>query len=120
MSQDTIQVRYIGLKARCADSFPGGILTWHGPGDVQEVPAAAMPKIMQHPTVWEVVPRKTLGLADAAEPAKTETEAAVVDPWLSKTPAELHAYAAERGIRLDKRLKDADKIRAAIDAATAA
>lgn len=119
MTATSIQVRYIGGKSKCTDSFPGGsVHTWFGAGDVQTLPATALSKIVQHPTVWEVVaddPAVPSPLESAAQPA----EPAVVDAWLTKTAAELHAYAEQRGIRLDKRLKDADKIRAAIDAATA-
>lgn len=130
MTTNTIKVRYIGLKAKCTDSFPSGsIHTWFGAGDVQELPAAALSKVLQHPTVWEVVadePHAPAGLAAAAsgqQPPADEAPPAddkPADPWLTKTAEELHAYCVERGIRVDKRLKDADKIRAAIDAATPA
>lgn len=69
MPQDTILVRYIGLKPKCSDSFPSGILTWNGKGDVQEIPASALPKIEKHPTVWEIVPRESMSLADVNTPA---------------------------------------------------
>ena len=122
MTADSISVRYIGLKAKCTDSFPSGTIhTWFGAGDVQTLPASALAKVLKHPTVWELVPDEPVAspLEAAAQPPAVDKPPPDPDAWLTKTPAELHAYAEERGIKLDKRLKDADKIRAAIDAATA-
>lgn len=80
MPQDTILVRYIGLKPKCSDSFPSGILTWNGKDDVQEIPASALPKIAKHPTVWEIVPRESMSLAEAKPPAEPPAPPAQTEP----------------------------------------
>jgi hypothetical protein len=111
-----IQVRYIGRKPIKTDNVAHSGAVWVGPGDVQPVTPEVWAQLRPFDAVWEQVegePVAAVGLEQAP------VGEAIVDAWLTKTPAELHAYAEERGIKLDKRLKDADKIRAAIDAATA-
>lgn len=118
MTPNTILVRYIGLKLKCTDSFPGGTVhTWFGAGDVQTLPASALPKVQKHPTVWELVPRESLGLADAKAPEQTEQESKPEGKALTDMDlAELRAYAAEHSIKLDGRIKSAGAALAAIQA----
>ena len=94
MTADSIRVRYIGLKAKCTDSFPSGTIhTWFGAGDVQTLPASALAKVVKHPTVWELVADEPVAspLEAAAQPPEDEKPTPDPDAWLTKTPAELHA-----------------------------
>lgn len=128
----TVFVEYVGLKDRETDRKAGTKLTWIGKGSVHEVPASAWNVLKRYPDMWALVESTpgTGGLADAkpadAKPAASEArpeggeQAAAPgtpDNWLTLNAADLHAYATERGLKIDKRLKDADRIRAAIEAA---
>ena len=139
---DYIVVEYVGPKPREVDNVAETGKVWIGKGDRHEVPASAWEIMKRHPDVFALVgpaPKRGLAQADNAEAlalkAENESLKAQVtslkselaalkpapgrpDDWLTKTADELHAYCDERGIDIDKRLKNADKIRAAIDAAT--
>lgn len=129
------KIKYAGAKARKDDNVAGTGVAWFGHGDVQEVPDAAVGKLLKHPDVWQLVGASE-GLAAVGASAKPEPEA-------EKAPAkfvldgpdgtitldamsddELRAWVAANlepaGVKIDGRLKG-DKLRAAIvDAVKAA
>lgn len=47
-------IRYIGEKPIKHDNVAGTGTVWNGPRDIQEVPDAAVPLLLLHPTVWEL------------------------------------------------------------------
>ena len=126
-------IEYIGSKPRKVDNVACTGAVWLGAGDAQEVPESAVAALLLHKTVWR--------LADAAPPAPAASEA-VADPAskpesrfvLMDDSAEggpkaivldtmdadqLAAFAEGAGIKVDGRIKDIEKRRAAIyEAAT--
>ena len=102
------KIRYIGAKPVKTDSEAGTKTVWNGNGDVQDVPAQAVPALLRHPTVWEVV--ATSGLANAKD-AKDEPED---KPMADLSDKQVREIAAEHDIKVDGRLKGA-KLRAAVE-----
>lgn len=47
-------IEYVGKKPSRADTLAGTGIVWNGPGDVQEVPDEAVPRLLMHPDVWAV------------------------------------------------------------------
>lgn len=118
MSENTTSVRYIGHKPKCTDSFPNGkVYTWFGNGDVQDLPAAAMPKVIKHPTVWEVLAAQPQpGLADASVHGGQTQPVTPADDLSTMNVAQLREWAKANGKKIDGRLKDPDAIRALLTA----
>ena len=138
---DYIVVEYVGPKPQEIDNVANTGKVWIGKGDRHEVPASAWEIMKRHPDVFALVgpaPKRGLAQADNAEvlSLKAENEALKAenaelrekvkaltpapgkpDDWLTLDVEQLHAYATERSLKIDKRLKDADRIRAAIEAA---
>lgn len=109
-----IQVRYIGRKPIKTDNVAHSGVVWVGTDDVQPVTDEVWAKLQPFDTVWQKV-EDDAPAAKAEKPASSSTQDP--DPLAGLSPADLHAYATERGLKIDKRLKDADRIRAAIEAA---
>ena len=49
------KIRYIGKKEKKLDTISGTGLIWLGNGDIQEVPASAVSKLIQHTDSFELV-----------------------------------------------------------------
>lgn len=132
-------IEYIGHKARKVDNVAGTGLVWAGPGDRHEVAEPAAALLLRHPTVWaaaeaapqavvEPTPANYVTLRDVAEllseqPAQTEYRWVLMDdndagnaPIVldTMTAEQLAAFADEAGIKVDGRIKDLDKRRAAV------
>ena len=130
-------IEYIGSKPRKADNVAGTGVEWLGAGDAQEVPESAVAALLAHKTVWRLADP-----APSAPVAATEVEGQPAEPAaepqyrfvLMDDSAEggpkaivldtmdadqLGAFADAAGIKVDGRIKDLDKRRAAIyEAAT--
>ena len=120
MSNETIKVRYIGLKPKETDCVAGTGVTWCGAGDVQEVPVSAWAKMQRHNDVWELAEADDpapsgLSLADAEPAADTAPAEPPPKPdnWGDLTAAELKAWAKAAGKKIDGRLS-ADAMRLAL------
>lgn len=48
------KIKYVGGKPMKTDNVAKTRTIWNGPGDVQEVPDAAVPLLLKHPDVWEL------------------------------------------------------------------
>ena len=123
-------IEYIGQKSRKVDNVAGTGVVWDGPGARHEVAEAAAVLLLKHPTVW--------ALAQAVAPAEPEPATDQPEPaeyrWVlmddndkGNAPIvldtmdfdQLAAFAESAGIKVDGRIKDLDKRRAAIyEAAT--
>lgn len=57
------KIQYVGLKPRKEDNVARTGVVWYGPGDVQEVPDAAVHALLKHPDVW-ALPAPVGGLSD--------------------------------------------------------
>lgn len=101
-----VKVQYVGSKPMKIDNIAGTGLVWNGNGDVQEVDEQVWAKLSQHPSVWVKAPEP------AKEPryaiVKGENEVIVLDDMSVEA---LRAFAEANDIRVDARLKDAEKIR---------
>ena len=124
-----IQVRYIGRKPIKTDNVAHSGAVWVGTDDVQAVTDEVWAKLQPFDTVWQKV-EADAPAAKAEEPAKEEapqpedkpeepasSSQQTPDPLEGKSVDEMHAYATERGLNIDRRLRNADRIRAAIEAA---
>lgn len=49
------KIKYVGLKESRADTVAGTGKVWNGKGDVQEVPDIAVPRLLRHPDIWQLV-----------------------------------------------------------------
>lgn len=66
------KIQYIGKKPSKDDNVAGTGIVWNGPGDVQEVKSAeAVEKLLEHKTVWALVPEST----PVAEPSEAKAPA---------------------------------------------
>lgn len=131
-------IKYVGRKAKKQDNVAGTGALWLGQGDVQEVPEAAVPKLLKHPDVWalaDVAPNA--GLAAAPAPATAPDPVVSVEPakFVLDGPtgvvvldtmddAGVKAWVAENlkphGIEVDGRKKGDNLRQAVIDAVKAA
>lgn len=82
------RIRYIGPKDLKVDNVCLSATTWHGYGDVQEVPDNLAARFLKHVDVWEA--------AGPADVPQSEEEAAEADANL----ATLRAQAVELGIEV--------------------
>lgn len=67
MSDDLIEVEYVGTKPRKVDTVAGTRTTWRGTGDVQLVPRGIAQQLFDYPDVWvrpRAKPVAQAGLAD--------------------------------------------------------
>lgn len=113
------RVEYLGNKAQKMDNVAWTGVVWFGNGDIQEVPDGTWEKLSKHPDVWRLVPRETDSSVGQAV-AKTDTAPGRSVDLTALDAEGLRAYAEEKGIKLDARLKDPAKILAAIQEAEAA
>lgn len=126
-------IEYIGSKARKVDNVAGTGLVWAGPGDRHEVAEPAAALLLKHPTVWAAAEASSQAVVEptpepAEQPAPAEYRWVLMDdndkgnaPIVLDTmdADQLAAFADEAGIKVDGRIKDLDKRRAAIyEAAT--
>jgi hypothetical protein len=130
-------IEYIGSKPRKADNVAGTGAVWLGAGDAQEVPESAVAALLAHKTVWRLAEASLSAPAAAAEAESQPAEPAAEPQYrfvLMDDSAEggpkaivldtmdadqLAAFADAAGIKVDGRVKDLDKRRAAIyEAAT--
>ena len=130
-------IEYIGSKTRKADNVAGTGAVWLGAGDAQEVPESAVAALLAHKTVWRLAEASLSAPAAAAEAESQPAEPAAEPEYrfvLMDDSAEggpkaivldtmdadqLAAFADAAGIKVDGRVKDLDKRRAAIyEAAT--
>ena len=130
-------IEYIGSKPSKEDNVAGTGAVWSGAGDAQEVPESAVAALLAHKTVWrlaEAAPSAPAAAAEAeSQPAKPAAEPeyrfVLMDDSAEGGPKaivldtmdadQLAAFADAAGIKVDGRIKDLDKRRAAIyEAAT--
>ena len=122
-------IEYIGQKARKVDNVAGTGLVWDGRGARHDVAESAAEALLKHPTVWrlaDAVPQPVAAPEPAAAPDQTtptEYRWVLVDdndagnaPIVldTMTAEQLAAFADEAGIKVDGRIKDLDKRRAAV------
>ncbi len=120
-----MKIKYIGKAAREIDSKAGTGVVWNGPGDVQEVPDWAAPKLLRFKDMWEQVGETDSAamaesLRDHAAEVKTEEDAGI---WRTEVTArmqnmdkaQLEQFAKSHfNVDLDKR-RSAEKLRQEID-----
>jgi hypothetical protein len=63
---ELVNVEYIGVKERRADTVTNTGVVWYGQGDVRAVPAEAWAKLSKHPDIWRLAGDKP----KAAKPEK--------------------------------------------------
>lgn len=93
----TIEVEYIGTKARKDDNVAGTGVTWFGHGDVQSVPATAWGILSKHPQVW----RRAGGESVQGHIAGVVSEDGTVANLADMPPAELKQLAQDMGLPAD-------------------
>jgi len=124
-------IKYIGPKPVKHDNVAGTSTIWSGPGDVQEVPDAAVPLLLKHPTVWELAAAPGGGAVEEEDDATrvlvyervTEGEGSVFrirDPESGEvidlglmTEAEIKSFARVNGIKADLRKRN-DELRTVV------
>ncbi len=134
-------IEYIGSKPRKTDNVAGTGAVWLGAGDAQEVPESAVAALLLHKTVWRLADAApsapAASAADESQPPAPATDPAskpeyrfvLMDDSAEGGPKaivldtmdsdQLAAFAEGAGIKVDGRIKDLDKRRAAIyEAAT--
>lgn len=125
-------IKYIGPKLVKHDNVAGTSTIWAGTGDVQEVPDAAVPLLLKHPTVWELaaapggaaVPDENDDITRPVLFTRVEEGEGSVfrirDPESDEvidlarmTDAEIKSFARVNGIKADLRKRN-DELRAAV------
>ena len=127
-------IKYIGSKPVKHDNVAGTSTIWTGHGDVKEVPDAAVPLLLKHPTVWELavapggaaVPDEDDAPRTLVYDRVTEGEGSVFrirDPESGEvldlglmTEAEVKSFARVNGIKADLRKRN-DELRTVVMAA---
>jgi hypothetical protein len=85
------KIRYIGDKPFKTDNVALTGVSWNGHGDVQDVPAPAVAKLLQHSNVWELVEEEPTESDDPVATLEGLRETArglgltVVPQWREKT-----------------------------------
>lgn len=84
------KVRYIGKKDQRADTVAGTGIVWLGYGDEREVPDAAVPRLLKHPDVWELVEltASQTGLVNTTNPTAALSSVEIL-VGTSKQPAHI-------------------------------
>lgn len=86
-----MRIKYIGEKPHGrADTVADTGIVWAAPGDVQDVPEAAVPKLLRHPDIWQVA--ETVSVAEPTKAVETKayadgTVATGTAPLPDKSPA---------------------------------
>jgi hypothetical protein len=71
---ELVNVEYVGLKDRRADTVAGTGVVWYGQGDVRAVPAEAWKKMSRHPDIWRLADEKAQPAAKAKKPAEQQPD----------------------------------------------
>lgn len=106
-------IRYIGTKRHGRpDTVADTGIHWLAPGDVQEVPDEAVPKLLAYRDIWALVEEQTTK-SEPKWPLDVDGERLVLD---DKDDDYLKGFAKANGLKVDGRLKG-DRLRAAVHAA---
>ena len=83
------KIKYVGLKESRADTVAGTGKVWFGKGDVQEVPDIAVPRLLRHPDIWQLVTEEPAAPPPPPPPppAPAPAPAAPVAPTTPPAPA---------------------------------
>lgn len=97
-----MRIKYIGEKPHGrADTVADTGIVWAAPGDVQDVPEAAVPKLLKHPDIWQVaelvsVADKAPGKQAKGKQAKAKAPQFVIEPTEGGDPIVLDAMDVEK------------------------